>query len=759
MSVDRRDPTPDLDLAAELRAEDASLDLSHYWWLLWRRRWLVGLFFVAVVLSVASVTFLLVPLYSAESVLMIESQSPQVLDIEEVLSESLLGSEHDYYKTQYELLKSRSLAEQVIRTEQLTWSDLSPPRFLISWAEDSDEAPARGSEIDPDWIDAYLARLAIAPLDKTHLVKVHFSSPDPELAARVVNAHARAYISRGLAFRNRASEDARRFLDEKLIELHERLRRSEAALNRYRSTEGIVSLDEKENMVVERLADLNRRMTEVEAQRIGYEAQFQVARRGDPNALSAVTKSDLISTLKEEIALLESQHSELSAQFNLNLPSARNPNRPRLEQLEARIEDIRRHLRRETSNIVNGIESALLKARAEEEALTEKLAEQKAAALRLKSSSVDYAILAREVETTRQLHEAVLLRVKETGLGAGLQSSNVFVIDPARAPLEPISPRVGRNIALAILMGLLGGLALVLAADYLDNTLRSPEDAEHYLQLPSLGFVPDFRALGSQNQPQIGGEQKLLSARASRWNPLNGERRRPSPSLQRARLQQNPFSVASEAYRAVRTSLLLSKPDEAPRVIAFTSARTSEGKTATVLNMAAAFAQLGRRVLVIDADLRRPDCQRILATKSDLGLTEVLTGQPSAEGRLADADARQAVLRTRWPFFFLPSGQRPPDPTELLGSARMRELLASLRKRFEYILIDSPPLAPVSDGLVLSTLVDGVVLVIDQQNTPRQLAREVLSRLDRMHVRPLGFVLNRVTPHSGSYMDVKQYYA
>jgi capsular exopolysaccharide synthesis family protein len=435
----------------------------------------------------------------------------------------------------------------------------------------------------------------------------------------------------------------------------------------------------------------------------------------------------VVKAMKEGLARLEGERASLATRFK--------PGYARVAELDAQIADGRHRLVSEVKAIAAGIESAYLMAKAREDELRVQMDAQKAAALSLKDASVEYAILEHDAETARALYGSVRQRIQETSVAAELRSSNVFVIDAAAPPLDPSSPRVGRNLAFAVLLGLMGGIGLALLAEYLDNRLTGPQEVERYLRLASLGLVPDFA-------PPEAGWSRQLGARVKNGRALLGA---PAPSRSNAVAviagDRSPVAV-TEAYRSIRTSILLSQAGEPPRTILFTSSAESEGKTTTALHMALMFARLGQPVLVIDADLRRPSCHRLLGVHNTTGLTEVLAGH---EGKLRRLELQKTEL------FFLGAGSVPPNPTELLGSARMREVLGRLRERFAYVLIDAPPLAPVSDSVVLSTLVDGVVLVVDQKRTPRQTVRDARARLSYARAKVLGVVLNRCDAEAGSY--------
>jgi polysaccharide biosynthesis transport protein len=721
--------------------EDEGLSLRDYWRLMRKHLWLIAIFCFGTVLTAASVILMTTPIYTAATTLLIERKPPQVLDMRDVLSEPLGPDEYDFYKTQYEILKSRTLATWVVQGQDLETNSVFTGegsekgfvaklraeakgwvakqewarRFLPRRLETAEENPL-GAKLA--LIDDYMGMLEIKPVQQTRLVKIALNTPDPELSARLANAHAQAYIRQGLGLRTRTNEEAQRFLEEKLVELKGRIEQSEAALNRYRRDREIISLDDKENIVVERLADLNKRLTEAEADSIALEAQVHLIRKRDYDMLPAVINSLLIGTLKGELARLEGEYANLSKEFK--------PGYPRLDQLQAQAEESRRRLRQEIQRVVGGIESSYLAAQVKEKALRDKMAEQKATTFALKDASVEYGILAREVDTNRQLHDSVLQRMKEMGVAAELRASNVSVIDQAEPPRQPSKPKKAQSLLLSALIGLMGGAGLAWFFEYLDNTLKTPEEVERYLRLPNLGIVPDLATInGRRYAPRRLPYTlpQLPSSLAPGKGPVQD-------------LFHHPFSVVTETYRTLRAALLLSQAGESPKTILFTSGIHGEGKTISVLNTALVFAQMGVRVLVIDADLRRPDCHRILRMDKGLGLTEVLTGQRGPEEVIRPTALDHLSL--------LSAGTVPPNPAELVGSKKMQETIAYLREGYDYILIDSPPVMQVSDAVLLSTMVEGVVLVVNSQQTPKDVVREARARLGYARAKILGVVLNRV---------------
>ncbi len=736
--------------------ESKGLDLREFWRVIRKHSRLILTFSLGVVLTAGIIIVTQTPIYTAKTTLLIERNAPQVVDIQQVLSESLGVSTQDYYKTQYEILKSRSLAAEVIREQGLEKNSLFTGErrdeglvarlwdHATRWLKWGKKQVASRFFTPPSVIhggnslgvsrviNAYLtSMLEIKPIQGTGLVEIAFNTPDPELSARVANAHADAYIHQRLKRGSNANQEAQRFLEEKLIELNGRVEKSEATLNRYRRDKGILSLNDKENIVVERLADLNQLLTQAEAERISLEAQARLIHKRDYESLPAVLSSSLIQTLKGQVVRLEGEYAYLSTQFK--------PGYARLAQLKSQVEETRGRLEQEIKAVVAGIESAYFASAAKEKELWAGMERQKAVAFGLKDASVKYAILAREVDTNRQLYDSVLQRMKEIEMSAELRASKVFVIDKAEPPVNPSRPKKMKNLLISVLVGLMGGVGLAFFLEHLDNTLKTPEEVQRHLRLPILSVVPDFLS--------------LRHAANKRWLPVRSQE--PVPNSQPKThgnelvLSHHPLSMVTEAYRTLRTAILLSRAGEPPKTILFTSGLHGEGKTSTVVNTAIVFAQMGVKVLLIDADLRHSSCHKVLGADNGSGLTDFLTGQTELE-KVIKPTAMDNV-------FLLSGGSTPPDPTKLLGSKKMHEMLISLQEHYDYILIDSPPVMPVSDTVLLSTMADGVVTVVSGQETSKYIVKEALSRLGHAQAKVLGVLLNRVNIQSGEYSDYYQY--
>jgi succinoglycan biosynthesis transport protein ExoP len=746
--------------------DNRSPALKDYWLTLRKH---LGLVIAALITSVF-VTFLIVftmtPIYTAEATILIEPNDPQVLDIKQVISDTFDQDSDDYFKTQYELLKSRRLAAEVVRQENLA----TDPMFageqaraaartglvtgLLGTFRSEFAGPAAPSSntaeirIDADetlpgvpssLVSAYLSRLQVKPEPGTRLVKVSYSSPSPVLSARLANAHAAAFIHRGLELHSEANEEAQRFLQAKLTELRERVENSETALNAYRRDKGILPLGDKQDLVIQRLDQLSRDLMSAESARISLEAQQKLIHKGEFDSLPSVANSILIQQLKSSLSQLESEYVSLSARFNAGYP--------RLDELQAQADETRRHLGEEVSKAVEASRSAYAAAVAKEKTLRERVEQQKALAFGEKDSGVQAAILAREVDTNKQLYDSVLQRMKETGVAAQVRASNVFIVDRAEPPHSPAKPRRRLDLLLSVLVGLAAGVGLPFFLESLDDTLSNPEKVERYLRLPNLALVPDFTRLNGAGLPPAVSSIFLKKTRRKARQVADGSQTHHRDLV----VGEGRLSGVAEAYRTLRSALLLSRAGEPPRATLITSAINSEGKTVTAANLAASFAQMHLSVLVVDADLRRPRCHRIFNLQNDVGLTEILTGM---------ADISAVIAKTTMPQLdLLKAGSQPPNPSELLGSRKMRETLDSLRSRYEFIVIDSAPIMLVSDALTLSTIVDGTLVVVNSSQTAKNLVRMACARLEFVGAKILGVALNLVDITGPEYYYKDYYYS
>jgi len=462
------------------------------------------------------------------------------------------------------------------------------------------------------------------------------------------------------------------------------------------------------------------------------EADYSLARSGKMDAIPAVRDSRVIQSLLEKRAQLNNQYAEALVQFG--------PKYPKVLRLEAQLKEQARLLQQEKQNIVGRIGSEYWAARRREALLSQALESQKTKTSLLAQKLVQYNILKREAETNKQLHEGLLQRIKEAGVSAGLRSSNIRVVDPALVPSKPARPRKALNILLASFVGLLGGVGLAFFREYLDNTVKTPDDVEYLTQLPSLAMVPALASVNGHSRksraPQLP-KSLSLEVKEPRVELISHER---------------PRSPVSEAFRALRTSLLLSQAERPPQVILVTSALPLEGKTTAAANLAITLAQLGDRTLLVDADLRKPGIAKAfnLAEGKRTGLSSYLAGASTLqEITVVHPDIANLAV--------IPTGPIPPNPAELLSSQRWRDAIASLRRDFKFIIVDSPPILSATDAVILSVLADSALLVVRSGETPKEAVTRARDLLVGVRCRLLGVVLNAVDFTSPYYYSYRYY--
>ncbi len=754
--------------------------LRDYWKIVVKRRRLALVILLAVFIPGAYCVLTATRLYIATATLKIEPQYPTVTGVAEMLRMEVSG-QSEYYQTQIALLQNRTLAAKVISDLQLEKNPaftrarvvLPNPltRFqnwffgllnpIINYVASFFEAPpldegkinstqASGSTpsstvkqniaVTPEskYTGQYRSFLKVQPLKGTRLVDVQFSTPDPKLSQQLANEHAARFIRLNFETRYELTNEAREFLDKKNAELKEKLERSEDELNRFRQEHGVVSLEKGENIVVDRLVDLNRQLTLARAQRIEAESLYKSVENKSTLSLSQVINQGLVPPLRSSVLTLEAEKVKSSTVFK--------PDHPRMIELNQQITEARRALNAEISSVVRGIQQSYGAARAKEQALDAEAQKQQKAALELKEIGVAYAVREEEVKVNRALYESVLKRLSETSVANDLAISNMQISQFAERPNFPSSPNVPLYLILIAGLGTFLALGLVAVVEYFDSGVSTPQHVWRAVELSTFGVVPD---LNSFSRGLLGYSRHFLAA-APKNKALPSPAFNASLPSQHLLLSYDPLSVTSEAFRTIRTSLLFAQPEKPPQVILVTSPSPNEGKTLTTLNLGIALAQDGHRVLVIDADLRRGCCHAHLRIWNRDGLSNVLAGNLSLQQAIKKTTVERLSLLSR--------GICPPNPSALLGSQMMRRLLDEIRESYDFILIDSPPAIAVSDAAILSVFADGVLLVFHAKRTTEAAARQAIERLDGVRANFLGVVLNGIDLGNPDYSYYKNYY-
>ncbi|VFM95895.1 MAG: capsular exopolysaccharide family [Candidatus Kentron sp. G] len=694
------------------RDDEDSIDLREYWRILVRRRWTVFSVLVLAFVGGLLVHFLTTPIFRATLLLQIEPEISKLLKYENILA---TDDENNFYETQYRLLRSRTLARRVMEELNLTNSEnflpLSEQSFFGSIRESITNTITgdRRSRVGKNPISEEIIQrnLTIQPVRRSRLVRIHYDGPNPREAALIVNAVAENYIDTTLERRFGASSYAKAFLDERIQQVRRDLEDSERRLVAYAREREIVSPDNKMATLAERLKEASGQFRAAETRRIEVEAKYNAMRAGSSSAHEEILNSPIIQSLK-------TRKQELQAEYDKNLRILK-PGYPKMGQLRQQIADIGREISDESQNILESVEKDLMAYTAQEAGFRARVAEIKEEMLSLQDRSTDYRTLKREVETNHQLYERLLQRMKEIDVIAGVGSNNISVVDPAEIPARPYKPSLSRNLTLALAFGFLGGGLLAFLFEKLDDTLKTGEELEKHLGLPLLGVILDV----SREEALDGEEVALLMHRA-------------------------PNSTLAEAYRSIRTGLLFSTPNGAPKILHFTSSVPIEGKTTSSVSVATAFVQAGKVVLLVDADLRNPSLHKIFEISHDEhGLSSYLTGDLKPQEITYSSEIEQ--------LFVIPAGPSPPNPVELLSSSKMLSLLNVAIERFDYIIVDGPPVVGLADALVLSNLAHATVFVVASGVPRLSVVDGSIKRLRSAKATLIGGVLTKVDHDSSRY--------
>lgn len=699
-----------------------------------KRRHILLAFLLSVVALVSLATFITTPLYEGTTKVLIER-------IEGAdLTGSYRRTSYDpvFHETQFQLIKSRAVAQRVVegisleenyeafigKTDQKT----SPLRFLAvelkalpgrirNLLNSSDDPTENNKEVlsrREGLAKIISEQIRVRPVEGSRIVNISYLSPNPELAALIANTTAKAYIEETLEMKLSATRNSLGWMTKKAETEAQKLRQSEMKLQHYMKANNLITIEDRMTVTPQKLSEINIQLIRAQSRRKELQALYQKVRKIGRNyqaatTVSAISSDPALQAIRAQIVETEKDIMELSNKYGAK--------HPLMVKVKGDLLVLKRKRNQEIDRLVESIKNDYELAQANEQSLQSQLGTTKSEALLLNEKFIQYGALRRAVVTNRQLYDALMLKLKEKSITEGTSPVSLWIVEEATVPLRPARPLVAVNLVLALVIGGLGGVGLTLFLEYLDNTVKDPEDVEARLGIPVLATV-------------------------SRW--LDSEK-----SLDQVVLNE-PQSPFAESYRALRTAIQLSFPDCPPKKILLTSSEPGEGKTTTTINLAFALARSDNRVLLIEGDLRKPRFHKLLKVNNAKGLSSYLAG-------VADS---QIIQKGPLPqLAIIPAGPIPPNPSELLASNRMNLLLESMAKEFDFIICDSPPLLPVADTRILCRLFDGVILLSRSGVTTYELLERSHKLLGNMGARILGLVINGFDAQKSGYYHQDYYYA
>lgn len=723
---------------SEPQRDEDEIDLLAYWNILLKRRWLVLGILLGVVTLALLKTLLTPSVYRATATLQIEPYGMQVVQVQGI---SPVQGRYDpnFSQTQYELLRSRSLAERAASDLQLVGSNifeqLRPPgwlervrNLLAPPADRPPDAPlapgtssqagaaAHESDTDSQSGEDQLARatrlvqggLSVEPVRSSYLVKIHYDSTLPEFSARVVNAVADGFIAASLDQQYGAASYAKQYLADQLALHKSRLEEAERKLVAYAQEMDIVPGTDGRSLVEHNLSDLNRSLASAQDQRIRAQARWEQAQQADGAALPAdILGNSILRTLQQQRAQLRAEYQDKLRTFK--------PEYPAMLALQGQIDEVQSQITHELSNIRASVKAEYDAAVAQESMLKAQLDSLREESLQVDSRSIQYNILRREVDSNREIYNSLLQRYNQVGLAEDAKNSNITIVDRALIPSQRFSPSLRKNLLLGLLLGAMLGVGAALLLEFLDNTIKTPEDVERLLHLGVLGVIPKLH----KQDPR----QALRDLR----------------------------SAFSESYRSVRTALQFSTERGIPKILLITSSSAGEGKTTSASTLAANFAQLGKRVLLVDADLRNPRLGKAMDLSSEHGLSSVLAGA---------VPLHEAIVHSETPGLdVLLSGPIPPTPTELLAGVKFVSLMTVATNKYDQIIIDGPPVLGIADAPILANVANGTLMVVQSGVTRIQAAQTSVKRLQMTRAHLIGCLLTHYDArHSGYGYRYEGYY-
>ncbi|HKO96947.1 MAG TPA: polysaccharide biosynthesis tyrosine autokinase [Pyrinomonadaceae bacterium] len=770
--------TPPIVAYGEEASPEGELHLRDYWRTIRKRLWLIiGL--ALIVASIAALRQARQPdIYQSRARVQVDAES-----FSPALGASKGNSfytdnyvDPEYFNTQVQILSSPTLLRRVAKTLDLehnttflngraenpsTWQSLlkmfgfgkgpsqsknqtlpTIERPLQSSVGQSSDDPAEIERMAP-YVESLQAMLDIEQIKKTRLIDIRATHTDPSVATKVVNATADVFGLWNLEVKTKTNTVAGTYMQKRIAELQSQIRNGEEQLANYAQSHEILSLDASQNTVVERLAGLNRELLQAENERGLAEAAYRASLSPGAAEANAEVSDKQITDFKGRLAELKQKRSQLMLTDTEESPEVKDLTQ-QIKVLEGQLEETRGSAK---TTLTKNLETNYRKALAREQTLRASFNKQRGETVAQNQAAINYNILKQEIETNKGLLDGLMQRSKENDVSMAGTPNNIHVVDYAAVPKSPIGPRRMQAVLMALILAVAFGVGLAVLLEYLDDSVKTSSDIESGLRLPSLAIIP------------IAGKtaQRFLPiTRALQISNGNGKTNGNSGAPELLINAQGP-TLQGEAYKHLRTSILLSTPGRAPKTLLVTSSVPSEGKTTTAVNTATVLAQTGASVLLIDADMRRPRLHQVFGMSNTEGLSAILSSDVDESDILSMIDRYQDSN-----VYLLSSGAIPPNPAELLGSAQMRRLLEIASKSFTYIVIDSPPIASFTDGVLISALVDGVLLVVHGGKTSRQVVRRTRQVLQEIGAKIIGVVLNKADVRADNYYyhyNYKDYYA
>jgi succinoglycan biosynthesis transport protein ExoP len=743
--VDRRRAMPGAIRPARMEKPP---DLLAWWRVIRKRRWTILTAFSVLFVTVLAGSIKEKPIYRAKALIEIDKENPSVANPQEMFQLDEVSDA--YLETQYKVLASDDLAERVIRQLGLDHkAEFLPSARAWPWtASTAPTIPPPRNDIAavPDLavretvLTSFRDRLDIRPIRRSRAVELRFDSQDPELAARAVNAAAENYIQKNLEARWDATQKASEWLSLQLRDLKAKLEKSEGDMQNYAADNGLLYLEtgkgSEESIVNQSVRGLQEELTKAQADRIEKESIFRLVQSGEYGSLPGVFENKLLQDLTVRLADLQRQHAQLAATFTENYP--------KVKETQSQIAEIQSSLERERWRAAQKISNDYFAALRREKLVRQAFVEKQTEANQIAEKSVQYGILSREVSTNKVLYEGLLERLKEAGVSAGLKASNIRIVDPGTVPYKPIAPNYPLNLGLAAFLGLGLGVCMAFLKEHLDQTIRYSEDVFHFLGVPVLGFIPTNGAANGRKRKGIASpDRELIFGLAGTTPVAGGALVEEHP---RNNLGIHKGSAFSEAFRELRTSVILSASGRFANSILVTSAQPGEGKTTVAANLAFSLAQLGQPVLLVDADMRRPSLQKYFPQRGSR-----LSCYLSGEGAWQQMVYPTSISR----LYVLHCGPVPENPSELLSSERMQALIRESMATYRFVILDSPPLLNRADSRILGSMVGATILVVKGGETPRQVVQYAESQARSVGTNLIGVVLNNLNSSLNDY----SYYA